>query len=88
MFKAWIDRAHDVQYGMCFVDPDSNDRREWTFTGCLLMAVYYEARHFVEATICRYRGHDIEMSSVIGPDSGYEVWHCERCGIGGSHAYY
>jgi hypothetical protein len=88
MFKAWINAAHEVDYAQHFPAPDGDDRREWTFAGCLIMAAFYEVQHRALALVCQYRGHDIEMSSVIGPDRGYEVWHCERCGIGGSHTYY
>lgn len=80
-----IDEAHQIDFFSRYACPPGPQP---TFTGCVLLALYYQAEHWVKRGICFYFGHVMIGDGWAGPDSGGEAWHCDRCGVGDSVIYY
>lgn len=43
---------------------------------------------YAMALICKYKNHDWESGSDIGPDTGREWCECKRCGLYYQETYY
>jgi len=50
--------------------------------------IRYEIEMKIRKIVCKRVGHKWIDTSCIGPDSGTESGHCERCGFHFSHTYY
>ncbi len=42
----------------------------------------------IRSSVCHFKGHDIEDNSYAGPETGYDSFHCVRCGWSLEHTYY
>lgn len=86
MFKYLLDEARQAEYHSHW-DPN-DDYRNVTVTGWVLLVMYYDAKHWLLAQVCRVKDHDMECDDWGGPESGGMAGHCKRCGWGFSHTLY
>ena len=84
------------QYGSRLIWWDENDPPKvigpqpdvpfWLYI--ITMHLPYQLLWWVKGLVCNYKGHDVTDNSFVGPETGYESYHCVRCGWSFEHTYY
>lgn len=85
----WKEAIHDYRMFEPYVaQADGRNPRDLTDLGWRLLIAWDRLCQWPLNMLCAYWGHNTVHEYQAGPDSGWESWHCTRCGVGGSHTYY
>jgi hypothetical protein len=68
---------------------DKNYLVSWYYRYRLLYYLAVTVVQFtLEYTVCRWKGHELEVEGDMGPDHGYEYVSCKRCDWSKTIKYY